>query len=38
MARLDECRGEWCRIATGDVTGWIARSDIWGVYPNETLP
>lgn len=38
MARLDECRGEWCRIEAGDVTGWVQRSDIWGIYPNETLP
>jgi SH3-like domain-containing protein len=38
MAKLDECRGEWCRIAAGDFTGWVQRSDIWGVYPNETVP
>jgi SH3-like domain-containing protein len=38
VARLDACRGEWCRIAAGDVTGWVERSDIWGVYPNEALP
>jgi SH3-like domain-containing protein len=38
MARLDECRGEWCRIVAGDVTGWVQRSDIWGVYPNESVP
>jgi SH3-like domain-containing protein len=38
MARLDECRGEWCRIVAGDVTGWVERSDIWGVYPTEAVP
>jgi SH3-like domain-containing protein len=38
VARLDECRGEWCRIGVGDVTGWVERSDIWGVYPNENVP
>ena len=38
VARLDECRGEWCRIEAGEVIGWVQRSDIWGVYPNETVP
>lgn len=38
MARLDQCRGDWCRIAVGDVAGWLERANIWGVYPNETLP
>ncbi|MBV8776140.1 MAG: hypothetical protein JO032_15735 [Alphaproteobacteria bacterium] len=38
VARLDECRGDWCRIAAGNVTGWVERSDVWGVYPNENLP
>lgn len=37
MAKLDECRGEWCRIAAGDITGWVQRSDIWGVPPTETV-
>ena len=37
MAKLDECRGEWCRIAAGDFTGWVQRSDIWGVSPTETV-
>jgi SH3-like domain-containing protein len=38
MARLDECRGDWCRIEAGDTTGWVQRSDLWGVYPNESVP
>lgn len=38
MAKLDECRGEWCKIAAGDVTGWVKRSEVWGVYPNENVP
>lgn len=38
MAKLDECRGEWCRIEAGDATGWVTRSEIWGVYPNESVP
>jgi SH3-like domain-containing protein len=38
MAQLQECRGEWCRIAAGDTTGWVQRSDIWGVSPSENVP
>jgi len=38
MAQLAECRGEWCRIETGSITGWVQRADIWGVYPNESVP
>jgi SH3-like domain-containing protein len=38
VAQLLECRPGWCRVETGDVTGWIARADIWGVYPTETVP
>lgn len=37
MAKLDECRGEWCRIAAGDITGWVQRPDIWGVSPTEAI-
>lgn len=37
MAKLDECRGEWCQIAAGGVTGWVPRSEIWGVSPTETV-
>src|SRR5213595_386797 len=38
IGRLVECRSAWCKIETGDVTGWMRRSDVWGVYPEETVP
>ena len=38
VAQLLECRAGWCRVAAGDITGWIEREDIWGVYPTETAP
>jgi SH3-like domain-containing protein len=38
VARLAECRGAWCRVETDDVSGWMRRTDIWGVLPDETVP
>ena len=38
VARLAECRGQWCRVETDDASGWMRRSDIWGVFPDETVP
>jgi SH3-like domain-containing protein len=38
IGRLVECRSAWCKIETGDVTGWMRRGDVWGVYPEETVP
>ena len=37
FAHLLECRGVWCRIDTADITGWVQRSEIWGVYPDEAV-
>jgi SH3-like domain-containing protein len=38
IAHLAECRGPWCRVETSDVSGWMRRADLWGVYPDETVP
>jgi SH3-like domain-containing protein len=38
MARLAECRGPWCRVEAADRSGWMRRTDLWGVYPGETVP
>jgi SH3-like domain-containing protein len=37
IARLLECQGGWCRVEKDGVTGWLARDQVWGVYPNETV-
>lgn len=31
VARLLECRGDWCRIAREGLRGWAPRSALWGV-------
>lgn len=37
VAHLIELQGAWCRIEAGGVKGWVQRSEVWGVYPDETL-
>jgi SH3-like domain-containing protein len=41
IGKLRECPagGDWCRIETADGThGWVRRSEIWGVEPDEAFP
>ncbi len=38
VVRLAECRGAMCRVEADAVSGWMRRTDIWGVYPDETVP
>jgi SH3-like domain-containing protein len=37
IARLEECRGEWCRIEVKGYEGWLKREEFWGVYPDEAI-
>ena len=37
VAHLIECRGGWCRIEAADITGWVLRGEVWGVYPDEIV-
>lgn len=37
VAKLLECQGPWCRIETQDIRGWLRRTEIWGVYPDEEV-
>jgi SH3-like domain-containing protein len=37
VARLLECRGEWCRIEANGFKGWVRRHEVWGVYDNEKV-
>ena len=38
VARLLECRGDWCRIEAQDVKGWVMRGEVWGVFADEAVP
>ena len=37
IAKLLECRSDWCRIDAADHAGWVQRGDLWGVYPDEIV-
>lgn len=39
VVKLVECTSDWCRFKVSrpqKVEGWVRRSCLWGVYPNET--
>jgi SH3-like domain-containing protein len=35
IARLDECTIDWCRISAGGYRGWVLKTALWGVEPDE---
>ncbi|MCC6008361.1 MAG: aspartyl-trna synthetase [Rhodobacteraceae bacterium] len=36
IARLGECTEQWCRISVDGRRGWVQKSALWGVAPEET--
>lgn len=37
VARLTECRRDWCRISHDGIRGWLPKSAFWGVDAAETF-
>lgn len=37
IARLEACQIDWCRVAVSGYSGWLPKSAIWGVGPDEIL-
>lgn len=35
ITELEQCRGGWCKIKAGDLSGWIYRRSIWGLLEGE---
>ncbi len=33
VAELLTCHEDWCRVEAEGIRGWIARTQLWGVYP-----
>ncbi|WP_196216767.1 SH3 domain-containing protein [Paracoccus shanxieyensis] len=36
IVRLHECTKDWCRVSGGGEKGWVPKTTIWGVDPDET--
>lgn len=32
---LVKCTKSWCQIKVANIVGWIEKTNLWGVYPNE---
>ena len=37
LAAVKSCTRTWCLVKIGAYGGYLQKSDVWGVYPNETL-
>jgi SH3-like domain-containing protein len=37
IGRVLECNVDWCRVALDGQRGWVRKSAIWGVKPDETI-
>ncbi len=37
IGRLIECQPDWCRVNVQGEKGWLQKSSLWGVDPNEVL-
>lgn len=37
VARIDECGSDWCRIHKDGYRGWVEKTALWGVEPDEVI-
>ncbi len=37
LAAVKSCTTGWCLVKIGSYSGYVAKSDVWGVYANEVL-
>ena len=37
VARLVKCDDTWCKVEVDSYEGWLPRSELWGLYPNEKV-
>ncbi len=38
IAYLEGCDGIWCQVTVERHGGWLQRAEVFGLYPDETLP
>jgi SH3-like domain-containing protein len=37
VGRILECQPDWCRLTIGGEKGWVRKTALWGVQPDETI-
>lgn len=37
VVNLEKCIDIWCKVSIRGVSGWLLRSEFWGVYPKERV-
>ena len=37
LLELQSCPTQWCRVAAGDIRGWVSRTSLWGMIDGEVL-
>lgn len=37
VARIVECHRDWCRLNADGLRGWVSRTALWGLAPDEML-
>lgn len=37
MGKIKSCDRDWCKIKIEDSTGWVRKSNLWGVYSEELI-
>jgi len=37
LLELQSCPTQWCKVAAGDLRGWVARTSLWGLLAGEIL-
>jgi len=37
VIKVESCNKNWCEISTGGVSGFLQKSQLWGVYPAEEI-
>ncbi len=37
VGEIRSCSGDWCRVKVSGIIGWLARTDLWGVYKSEPI-
>ena len=37
LGEVSSCTGEWCEVTAGGYGGYVEQSQIWGVYPGESV-